>query len=152
MDPRQFVEQQLQVIRLLFEEQKELYPTVILIKDNTPYQVNAHYNNEAHKDIVSQGIKDLVKGTQPDAVIFFAEAWMKTIKSREDRIKARLSLDPDRIEIVTVQIEFKTGEKFGCTAKILRDEKNISLDKFEITGNDFSMGRFVDFFPITRTN
>jgi hypothetical protein len=152
MEPREFVEHELQVINTLFSMQKEVYPTVILVKNDKRYQIPVHYSNAAHKDIVSQGIKDLVKKAEPDIVVYVSEAWMKVIRNKQDRLPWNLANDPDRIEIVIVQIEFKTGEKFGCQAKIIRDDGPPHLNKFEINKDDFSMGRFVDFFPVKRLN
>jgi hypothetical protein len=153
MEPRELVELELKLIIRMFEIQKEIYPMVVLVKDDKRYQVPVHYENTAHKDIVSQGIKDLVKKSEPDIVVYIAEAWTKVITSKLDRLPASISpSDPDRIEVVIAQIEFKTGEKFGCQAKILTRDTIRQLDKFEIMDTDRSMGRFVDFFPIKRYN
>ncbi len=152
MEPREFVEQELVLINQLFDVQKEIYPMAVLVKGDDRYQIPVHYSSSAHKDIVSQGIKDLVRRAEPDVVVYVAEAWMKIIRNKSDRLPWNSADDPDKIEIVNVQIEFKTGEKFGCTARINREDGPVHLDKFEINNDDFSMGRFVDFFPIKRTN
>lgn len=151
MEPREFVDQELILIRQIFDHLKEIYPMAILVKDDNRYQIPVTFQNNAHKDIVSQGIKDLVKKSEPDVVIYIAEAWMLAVTSKFDRLPIP-SQHPDRIEIVAVQIEFKTGEKFGCHAKILRKNGQPRLDKFEVLRDDTSMGRFCDFFPIGRTN
>jgi hypothetical protein len=153
MEPREFVDQELNLISATFAVQKGLNPMVVLIKDDQRYAIPVQYQNAAHKDIVSQGIKDLVKTSQPDIVVYMAEAWIKIIKGRLDRLPE--SIHPEdfhKEEIVAVQIEFKSGEKFGCEAKILRDKGIPRLDKFEIRSSDYTLGRFVDFFPIKWTS
>src|SRR5260370_3136367 len=98
MEPRQFVDQELKFITEIFNIQKEVYPMVILLKDDNRYQVPVNFANNARKDIISQGIKDLVKKSEPDVVIFVAEAWVKFIKQKFDRLAA-LSTDTDKKEI-----------------------------------------------------
>jgi hypothetical protein len=153
MEPREFVEMELKVLHELFDAQKEIYPMVVIIKGDNRYQVPVHYENAAHKDIVAQGIKDLVKRSEPDIVIYVAEAWTKVIRNKFDRIGGGIyAHDPDKYEIVVVQIEFKTGEKFECEAKILKYNKKRLLDKWEIDDSGWGMGRFVDFFPVKQLN
>jgi hypothetical protein len=153
MEPREFVAKELKMVELMFTTQKEIYPMVVLIKDNERFAVPVSYKNAAHKDIVSQGIKDLVKGSEPDIVIYMAEAWTKIIKDKLDRLPTGIAPnDPDKYEIIVVQIEFKSGEKFGAEAKIIREEQKVYLEPFKLIDADFSMGRFVDFFPIKRVN
>jgi hypothetical protein len=153
MEPRDFVSNELKIIEQMFNIQKEIYPMVVLIKNDERFNVPVSYKNTAHKDIVSQGIKDLVKGSEPDIVIYMAEAWTKIIKDKLDRIPTGIaSNDPDKYEIIVVQIEFKSGEKFGAEAKIIREGEKAHLDSFKLMDADFSMGRFVDFFPIKRVN
>jgi hypothetical protein len=152
MEPEEFVKQELKLVNFVFEQQKELYPMVVLVKGDKRYQVPIQFQNAAHKDIVSQGIKDLVKKSEPDIVIYMAEAWAKVINSKFDRIPTSLSTDPDKIEIVIVQIEFKSGEKFGAEARIIREGQKVYLEPFKLMNADFSMGRFVDFFPVKRLN
>ena len=153
MEPREFVDQELSLIAATFAIQKVIEPMVVLVKDDKRYAVPVHYQNSAHKDIVSQGIKDLVKNSDPDVVVYMAEAYTKVIKGKPGVIPARiLPSDLEAIEIVTVQIEFRTGEKYGCDAQIKRDKGITRLEKFEINNTDKSFGRFMDFFPIGRTN
>jgi hypothetical protein len=153
MEPREFVDYELSLIAATFAIQKAIEPIAVLIKDDQRYAVNAYCENEAHKEIVSQGIKDLVKRSEPDVVVFMAEAYTKIIKGRRGVIPARISpSDLEALEIVSVQIEFKTGEKFGCEAKINRDRGIVRLEKFEIHDASTDFGRFTDFFPIKRVN
>jgi hypothetical protein len=152
IDQRQFIEVELKLINEMFDKQKEIYPMAVLIKEERRYLVPVSYSSSAHKDIVSQGIKDLVKTSDPDVVVYVAEAWSKTIRDKFDRLPLNVSRDPERIEIVMAQIEFKTGEKYGCEAKIIRDDGAPRLGEFKISMGDCSFGRFTDFFPIKRTN
>jgi hypothetical protein len=153
MEPREFVDQELSLVAAMFAVQKAIDPMAVLIKDDQRYPVNAHYESDAHKAIVSQGIKDLVKRSDPDVVVYMAEAYIKVIKGKRGVIPARISpSDLDALEIVVVQIEFRTGEKFSCDAKISRDRGLVRLEKFEIHDAVASFGRFMDFFPIGRFN
>src|SRR6516225_3586686 len=106
MEPREVVDQELSIISATFAVQKAIEPMAVLIKDDRRFGVNAYYENDAHKEIVSQGIKDLVKRFDPDIVIYMAEAYTKVIKGKRGVIPARISpSDLEAIEIVTVQIE-----------------------------------------------
>lgn len=148
MTPRELVEMELQIINLMFEERQEIYPLVIFIKDDQRFGIPAAAENNVHKDIIEQGIKDLVKKSQPDIVIYMAEAWVVIVKNKADRLPILPPREnPDRLEIVLVQIEFKTGEKFSCDAEILRNGDIAKLNKFNIQDGGVSMGRFMDFFP-----
>jgi hypothetical protein len=152
MTPRELVDQELILIEKTFNMQKVLNPMVVFIKDNHRSIIMAEFHNDAHKDMVSQGIKDLVKINGPDIVIYSAEAWSTVVKEYKEGVTPRPAYHPDRIEIVVAQIEFKTGEKYSCQAKILREKGKAWLDKFDVMQGGMSMGRFVDFFPITRMN
>ena len=153
MEPREFIQEELKLINLMFEKKKEIYPMVVLIKEGKRHLIPVYFDNDAHKDIVSQGIKDLVKKSEPDVVIYMAEAWTVTVKDKQMRMGIPRPLEhPDKLEVLLVHIEFKTGEKYGCQAHILRDKGLSQLSKFEILDQDLSMGRFVDFFPQKRVN
>jgi hypothetical protein len=147
MNIQEVVDSELMRIRIMFENQKELYPSVILLKNERRFQIPAHTSNNANKDIVSQGIKDLVKKTEPEVVVYFAEAWMTVIKDKLQRLG--IDKSTDHMEIVVAQIEFKSGEKFSRMAKIQRNGAQVKLDKFETLGEDLTRGRFMDFFPHT---
>jgi len=153
MTPKEFVDQELSLISAMFAVQRVIEPMAVLIKDDQRFGVNAYYENDAHKEIVSQGIKDLVKRSDPDVVVYMAEAYTKVIKGKPGKIPSRiLPSDLEAIEIVTVQIEFRTGEKYGCDAKIYRDQNIPRLGIFEIHQTDMTFGRFMDFFPIGRVH
>ena len=129
---------------------------VTLIEGDRRFPIPLHYRDDEQKEIVSIGIKNLVKERKPDVVIYIAEAWAVIIKDKIDRLDfiPRPTYHPGRVEQVIAQIEFKTGEKFGCYANIIRDGPNPRLEKF-ITNDqsrNMSMGRFCDFYPIGRTN
>jgi hypothetical protein len=151
--PREFVNIELKLIEKVFDQTHVLRPMVVLIKNNERYVIPAAFSNDLQKDIVSQGIKDLVKNAEPDIVIYSCEAWSATLDEYIDGVTPPASQQPNRVEIIAAQIEFKTGEKYSCQARILRHgDQPPRLDKFEVSTGGMSMGRFVDFFPITRTN
>jgi hypothetical protein len=153
MTPSEFVTQELGFIEKTFNQFNVLSPMVVFVKDNRRTIIAAEFHNDAHKDMVSEGIKELVKRAEPDVVIYSAEAWMIVAKEYKEGVTIRPSYHPDRIEIVTARIEFKTGEKYDCSAKILREKGKAWLDKFDINPDGgMSMGRFVDFYPVTRMN
>ncbi len=149
--PREIVEVELQLIAVTFNTKKELHPMFILIKDDKRFVCPVSFSNDTQKDIVNLGMRDLVKNTLPDIVVYAAEAWMIVFKKMPKELP-RPSTHPDKVEVVIVQIEFKTGEKFSCMADILRNGDDVKLDKFDITSDGTDIGRFVDFFPVTRTN
>jgi hypothetical protein len=151
--PREFVDIELKLIEKVFDQTHVLRPMIIIVKDNDRYVIPASFQNDLHKDIVSQGIKDLVKKADPDIVIYSAEAWSATLDEYIDGVTPPASQQPNRVEIIAAQIEFKTGEKYSCQARILRHgDQPPRLDKFEVSTGGMSMGRFVDFFPIGKTN
>jgi len=162
MEPREFVDAELKAIHQKFDEKKEIYPTVVIVKGNERFPIPVAYQNTAHRDIISQGIKDLVKKSDPDIVIYVAETWAKLIRTAKDRFSSAHS-DLDREEFLVVHIEFKSGEKYSCEARIatspvynkedLKIEHNKrSLAEFQFMDYDKTMGRFCDFFPIGRYN
>jgi uracil phosphoribosyltransferase len=126
---------------------------VIFVKGDLRTAVPVEFHNDIQKDVMSQGIKELVKKAEPDIVIYTAEAWAATVDEYKEGVTPPPRLQPNRVEIVFVQIEFKTGEKYSCQAKILREAgKEAQLETFHIISGEMGMGRFTDFFPITRTN
>ena len=148
MEPREFVDSELILVRKMFEIQKVIHPMIVLIKEDSRYAVPVELPDNARKDIIAQGIKDLVKKAEPDVVVFLAEAWTTVMRNMADRFLHSV----ERHEIIHVLIEFKTGEKYGCAAKIIREKGEPRLEKFDVVPNDISMGRFCDFFPIGRLN
>jgi hypothetical protein len=152
MTRKELVEQELKIVRMLFEKTKSLDPLFILIHEDHRAVLPVGFANDDHKDILSTAIKELVKKTQPDAVIYMAEAWMIKV-SQEEMSKHELprpSIRKDRIECINVQIEFKTGERFGCTANITRHGHQVELGEFNIADGLMMSGRFTDFYPPTR--
>jgi len=149
MEPREYVDLELKLLHQIFDIQQEIYPMAVIVKDGNRFQVPINYTNAAHKEIVAQGIKDLVKKSDPDMVVYVAEAWAKIVRDKLDRLDIAAH-DPDKYEIVVVQIEFKTGEKYGAEAQITMYEGKRLLKDWEIVDCNMSMGRFMDFFPAKR--
>jgi hypothetical protein len=151
--PREFVDIELKLIEKVFDQTHVLRPMIVIIKGNDRYVIPAEFHNDLQKDIVSQGIKDLVKKAEPDIVIYSCEAWSANVAEYEEGVTPPASQQPNRVEVIAAQIEFKTGEKYSCQARILRHgDQPPRLDKFEVSTGGMSMGRFVDFFPIGKTN
>jgi len=153
MTPREFVDQELSLVAATFAIAKVIRPMVVLVKDGERYAVPAMFQNAAHKEIVAQGIKDLVRTSRPDVVVYMAEARMKVVQSLISELPTSISqYDDAAIEVVSVVIEFKTGEKFDCDAKITRTLGIPRLEKFKVSDGKFTAGRFADFFPVGRLN
>lgn len=129
----EFVERELELTRQMFLRQHVIQPMVmfIFIELNQRMAVVAEFHSQPHKEIISQGIKDLVKRVDPDIVVYSAEGQI------------------DEVDVVVVRAEFKTGEKYECTAKVLRRGR-LRLDEFEVKSGGVSMGSFADFYPITK--
>jgi hypothetical protein len=152
LTPREFVDQELMLMTHVFNQQTVVHPMVFFVKDGKRSAFIAEFRNDLHKQMLSDGIKELVKRSEPDMVIYSAEAWAAYVPEYIEGVTPRPINQPNRIEIVIVHIEFKTGEKYDCQAKIIREKGKAHLDKFEILPGGLSMGRFVDFYPVTRTN
>jgi hypothetical protein len=150
--PREFVDQELMLMEHVFNQLNVIHPMVVFVKDNRRTGVMAEFRNDLHKEMLSQSIKELVKRSDPDIVIYAAEAWVTIQSEYIEGVTIRPMYHPDRIEMVIVRIEFKTGEKYDCSAKIIREKGKPHLDKFEVLPGGLSMGRFVDFFPVNRMN
>jgi hypothetical protein len=152
MIPREFVDKELKIVNFMFNQLKEISPMFVLCKNDDRFQIPARFNSQVHKEIILQGIKDLVKKSEPDIVVFMAEAWVTIVKEGLDGTVIPGSVQ-NRVEILMVAIEFKTGEKYGCEAKIIREEnKPPRLEQFEVYDSRLSMGNFCDFFPAKRLN
>jgi len=152
MTPREFVEIELKLVETMFDRQKEIYPMFVIIKDKKRALVPVQITNNVQKEIVAQSIKDLVKRSEPDVVVFIAEAWIAIITGKLDRIPLPHE-SASRFEVVAVHIEFKTGEKYGCEARITRNPGELPrLGPWDINDAGHSMGRFCDFFPIKGYN
>jgi len=148
MNPKQFAEQELKKITEAFNEQGMIDTAVYFFKDDNRFAIPVTFNNEAQKVAVEQGVKDMVKRAMPDTVIYVSEAWAAWLND-----DPRMPTDrPDRIEVVVVQIEFKTGEKYGCAADIIRNGGNIHLGEFKIVEGEQAQGLFTDFYPPSSVN
>ena len=148
-EPRKQVEIELQLITTLFLQQKCVYSMAVLVKEDRRTMLLLPFNNEIQKDLASAALKDLVIRADPDIVVYVAEAWSAHVKPEELKNPnyTRPSERPDRIEIIAVQIEFKTGEKYSCHADIVRNGDSVKLKEFEYIADQNSMGKFVDFYP-----
>ena len=121
----------------------------VLVKEDRRTMMLLPFNNEIQKDLASAALKDLVIRADPDIVVFVAEAWSAYVKLEELKNPnyTRPSERKDEMEIVAVQIEFKTGEKYSCHADIVRNGDSVELKEFEVIADQNSMGKFVDFYP-----
>jgi hypothetical protein len=137
------------LITNFFNKFKYLNAFCLLIKNDKITCVPLSFSNDIQKDIMSAGIKELVKRSDPDTVVYACEAWSIHASKEEDLdMMIRPSERQDRVEIVMIQIEFRTGEKFGCSADIIRTESSARLGDFKIMDAKYSMGRFADFYPV----
>jgi hypothetical protein len=150
--PREFVDQELMLMGHVFNEQNVIHPMVVFVKNGQRSAVMAEFRNDLHKEILSESIKELVKRSEPDVVIYAAEAWTVNVPKYTEGVTPRPMYHPDRVEVIIVRIEFKTGEKYDCQASIIRERGKPRLSKFEVLPGGMTMGRFVDFYPVTRTN
>lgn len=149
MTPREFVDSELKIIRQIwYDNHYAVTPTCVLIKDEKHVFIPVPFQNDAQKHIYSMSLKELVRRTEPDIVVFWTEAW--AVHRTIDQIETRASEQPDKIEILMVQVEFKTGEKFGGHADIIRTDGEPKLSEFTVEDARDAMGQFVDFYPIAR--
>jgi hypothetical protein len=148
---RMFVDLELKLIRYIFDRSKCIEPMIVLVKGDGRTVTPLSFQNDDQKDIVTEGIKVLVKMTDPDIVVYMCEACCVK-RTSKDIDELRPSDHPNRIEMVIVRIEFKTGEKYDCSANIIRKEEEVLLSEFEVLPGEYTMGRFVDFYPIGKAN
>jgi hypothetical protein len=143
------IDHAIRIVTKLFNDCKYIDTFCILIKDGREAYIPVKFSNDAQKEIISAGIKELVKISDPDTVVYASEAWARIVPKEEDLTNLIPPREhKDRVEIVMMQIEFRTGEKFGCSADIIRSELDTKLGEFKIYDAKHSMGRFVDFYPI----
>jgi hypothetical protein len=133
MTPRDLVNNLLQYVTQEFYQHKGIQSTFIFIKNANQTEMPVQLGNEIHKNNMDITIKDLVRRSEPDAVVFISEGWTRELVNSPT-------------ELVVVHIEFKTGEKFGCTAQITRADK-LLLGQFEVHDAANDMGLFMDFYP-----
>jgi len=154
MKPRDVVDVELDAVRHMFDVQKEILPMVVFVHDTEHHAMPLSFSTDYEKDVASDAIRRIVRETKPDAVVYMSEAWTIMLPKGEGLPKnlPRPSQHKDRVEIVAVMIEFKTGEKFSCMAKILREQDKVTLEKFDVSEDKTMMGRFADFYVPERTN
>jgi hypothetical protein len=153
MTPREIVDVELNTVRRMFDVQKEILPMAVFVRGTDHAMMPLMFNSDYEKDVASDVIRRIVKETTPDAVVYMAEAWtLNVAKNVPIKDLPRPSQSKDRVEIVAVTVEFKTGEKFSCMAKILREEGKVTLAKFDVSEDKTMMGRFADFYAPERTN
>ena len=152
MTPRRLVELELKLANMMFDQLKVIHPMVVFVKGEQRAMMPAEFHSELDKDQLAQTVRELVKRSEPDCVVYIAEAWAVISTKEEVEKGLRPMHHPNREEIVFLQIEFKTGEKYSCEARIVREKGEARLDKWNVKSDAFSVGRFVDFYPIGRTN
>lgn len=150
MDLRDQVEVELGIIRETFNQAKMIPSVLILLKNEERFVLPFAFKNEEHKNVVAAGMRDLVKNTDPDVVIYVSEAWITKFSLDAIRMGKLLKESKEREEMLTVQVEYKTGEKFGHCAKILRQGSKVRLGEFK--SYQPMGGRFMDFYPTTAKN
>jgi hypothetical protein len=146
MTPQEIVQEELAIITRFFNREKEMDTIFILVNDDFHVSLPVIFNNTTEKDHASIRLRQLTAEAMPDYVIYVSEAWTVCVEDEDKDIPP--SEHPDRIEIVLVTIEFKTGEQFLCTANIKRDNDTVQLEEFQVKPNPRSnTGRFMNFYP-----
>jgi hypothetical protein len=146
MNKKELVEIELKIITSIFNEQKCIEAMAVFVKGDDHAMMPLSMEDDEEKDIMSTAIRAVTKHLEPDAVIFISEAWATTVREYNIASNVRPSNYPDRVETVMVLVEFKTGEKYSCSANIIRNGTP-RLSKFTISQADQNMGRFSGFFP-----
>lgn len=149
ISPRNFVKQELEVIRRLFGKVGSAPNLFACEKDGERVLFPiGNYRDSREKELMFQTLKMLVKELMPDVVIYMSEAWSVKLTKPSIAVLLPPSKHPNRVEVLIVQIEFKTGEQYSCMAEILRDGKP-RLAEFEVSNCMMYSSRFVDFYPRT---
>lgn len=138
---RKFIDDELSLVREFFSRQGSFHPMAVFIKEGHRIICDLPpFNNSIEKDMISMELKRLVRDMMPDTVIMIAEAWSGELDQHGEMPK-------NRREIVHVQIEFRTGEKYCGDADIIRGPGKPSLGPWTVEDTSRDSGRFVDFFP-----
>lgn len=147
MNQREQIDLELYLIGELFDALEGINPMFVTMRGTEREIVPVLFRNDFEKDIVSEALKRLVEATQPDYVVYASEAWSAAYpKGQFPKGTPRPSQNPNREEVLIVQIEFKTGETYGCCAKIIRDEKTVKLSEFKVNKIAIQTGRFANFY------
>jgi len=147
IDTKRFVDAELMLVRKLFDTRKEVVPMFVLVRGARHDMVPVMFADDNEKDAVADAVREIVKTIEPDIVLFMCEAWTYQAKEYDPQTSIRPSLHKDRVEVVTVTVEFKTGEKYMCMANIKRSKDKVSLGEFSVTDGQQNVGRFADFYP-----
>jgi hypothetical protein len=145
--PQTIVKTELAIIKQVFDEEGKLDTTFVVVQDGAHISIPLILMPSTDRDRVSKTLRDLTAQVMPDFVIYISEAWCAIVS--DNKCDLPPSKHPDRVEIVIVTIEFKTGERFLCTANIKRENNTARLEEFEIK-TDLSLGttgRFMNFYP-----
>jgi hypothetical protein len=146
MTPQEIVREELATITRVFNVENEMDTFFVLVNEDFHVSLPVIFTNAVEKDHASIRLRQLTAEAMPDYVIYVSEAWTVCVEEKDKDILP--SEHPDRVEIILVTIEFKTGEQFLCTANIKRENDSVQLEEFEIKPNPRSnTGRFMNFYP-----
>jgi len=147
---RKFIDDELALVREVWTRQGNTLAAmaVFIVEDKRIICELPAVHNDLTKNIVSIGLKDLVRNVMPDAVIMMTEAWIAPLDTSELMPKSH----PKRREVIHVQIEFKTGEKYSGAAEITREGGKVNLGPWDIVISCELGGRFMDFYPPKRVH
>ena len=112
--------------------------TVYLAKKGVRIIYPLIFNNEKEKSKSIQVLQMLVRKTQPDAVITFAENWVGG-----ERSKLRPSEDPQRKEAITVSVETPLGFWHGFQYFTRDDSGEVVLGTLIAPEKTEAEGRFI---------
>jgi hypothetical protein len=142
MTLREFLDTHIAAIRLTFAAQGTIAP--MFFGEDASGQCTvllAAFENDAEKDAAAARVRVAFRDKNVIRYVFCSEAWALVVPSKTSPIP-RPSRHPDRIEVVIVEAEDKSGKNLSAHMPIERKGETVTLGKPEYFG-DVSSGRFV---------
>lgn len=147
---REAADAAMKLVSQVFEKEGRLGPVWLITTPNGVNIVQGEFTGSDSKDVIVAAIRDKF-GSTASRIIFACECWMKTVKCGQDD-GLPPSQSPDRVELIHIIAEDKTGEQLVLTRKIQRNEAGEpSLLPTDAHTYNFIAGRMASFFKPPET-
>lgn len=140
---REAADAAMEVASKIFEDQGNVSPIWLIEKPDGNAVIHTQFTGGDSKDATAALIKEKF-GATATRIIFIAEAWMLQGKGPFDGI--RPSESPNRIEVIHLLAEDRTGGQISMQRIIDRSSGKAKLLPPEVHELDIIGGRFASFF------
>lgn len=140
---REAADAAMEVATKIFEELGSVGPIWLIEKPDGNAVVHTQFTGDDSKDTMVALIKEKF-GATATRIIFIAEAWMRRMQGPFDGI--RPSESPNRIEVIHLLAEDRTGGQISMQRIIDRSSGKVKLLPPEVHELDIIGGRFASFF------